>query len=387
MKIHIVIVSEQMLANLIPALMERPDKVYMVCSEEMTKRGLDQRLFRLLAQEAISAEICHGAPDTGMKNIQEFALQLAGNIEENHQGEEIILNATGGNKLMSLGFVDVFRDVASRIIYTDTRHGYIEILPDVKGIANDPIPMTDVLNVRSYLAAQGFRFERALSDNPDFCEKATLRKAACKHLGKNAAQIQDFIGALNRLANKALDRDGNLVEPHQDFSQTPRGNWAVSLKILSNAELLKWQEGTCEILFIDEERTRFLNGGWLEEYAWHIVKDEHVFDTKLSVEGCWDKTQKSDNEFDVLACHRNQLLFIECKTLRHHDESDSELAYKAESLSKAARGLFGETWLLSAREPSPTLHERAKRARIRVLGPNQLPNLRSYVQSWKNGSL
>jgi hypothetical protein len=34
------------------------------------------------------------------------------------------------------------------------------------------------------------------------------------------------------------------------------------------------------------------------------------------------------NEFDVLACHANQLLFIKCKTLAYTGGSeDSELAY------------------------------------------------------------
>ena len=50
----------------------------------------------------------------------------------------------------------------------------------------------------------------------------------------------------------------------------------------------------------------------------------------------------------------NQLLVIECKTLRFREgENDNEIAYRIDSLGKAARGLFGETWLLSAR----TAHE------------------------------
>jgi hypothetical protein len=76
---------------------------------------------------------------------------------------------------------------------------------------------------------------------------------------------------------------------------------------------------------------------------------------------------------------------MECKTLRHREANDNELAYKVDSLGQDARGLFGATWLVTAREPSAVLYERAKQARIRILGPNVLPKLRVHVQSWLDG--
>jgi len=330
------------------------------------------------------------APDSSMKDIHEFALQLAGDIEATYPEADVVLNATGGTKLMALGFVEVFRGIARRIIYTDTAHRRIEILPDSRGAVSDPVPMQDVLDVPRYLAAQGFSFGHALSDDTDWRERAASRKAACKFLGRNAAQNQTFIGALNALANQALSDDGKkLVAPKQLFKEVPRGRWADALRQLVSAKLLHWQEGMREIELIDVESTRFLNGGWLEEYAWHIVKDEGVLDVRLSVEGYWEGTERSKNEFDVLATDSNQLLFLECKTLRHHEDTakynDNDIAYKLDSLGQDARGLFGETWLLSAREPSPVLHERARQARIRLIGPNELPKLREAVHTWISG--
>jgi Card1-like, endonuclease domain len=91
------------------------------------------------------------------------------------------------------------------------------------------------------------------------------------------------------------------------------------------------------------------------------------------------------NEFDVLATERNQLLFVECKTLRHREENDNMLAYKVDSLGQDARGLFGATWLVTAREPSSVLHERARQARIRIFGPSDLRHLREHVLAWLEG--
>ncbi|NBC47163.1 MAG: DUF1887 family protein, partial [Gammaproteobacteria bacterium] len=48
-----------------------------------------------------------------------------------------------------------------------------------------------------------------------------------------------------------------------------------------------------------------------------------------------------------------------------------------------ARGLFGSTWLLSAREPTDTLIARARRARIRLVPPAELQRLRELVRQWR----
>ena len=89
---------------------------------------------------------------------------------------------------------------------------------------------------------------------------------------------------------------------------------------------------------MDAESALFLRGGWLEEYAWHTVKQEDVHDVRCGVEVTGDDAEHIRNEFDILACHRNELLVIECKTLRYHEQNDSEIAYKIESLGNQVRG-------------------------------------------------
>jgi hypothetical protein len=382
LKIHVAIVSDQTLANLIPALMDRPDKVYLVCSSTMAERGLGRRLARLLGRETIDWEVVENAPDAGMRAIHEFALDLAARIDQEHPGAEIVFNVTGGNKLMAMGFVEVFRGIAERIIYTDTAHQRIEILPNAQGAVPDPVPMHDVLDVPQYLAAQGFMYANAVSDDIDWRERAVARKAASKYLGRNAAELQSLIGALNALADQALAGGETLIAPKQSLTAVPRGNWKQALEHLVKYRVLVWQPESRDIEFPDAELARFLHGGWLEEYAWHIIKDERISDVRLGVRGRWEVGAQNENEFDVLATHRNQLLFMECKTLRHREENDNHLAYKVDSLGQDVRGLFGETWLLTAREPSTVLHERARQARITLLGPAELSNLRDRVRAW-----
>lgn len=128
MAVHVAIVSDQTLPNLIPILMERPKKAFLVASQQMLQKEVAERLKRVTEEEGVPAEIIPGMPDSGFPQFLEFARTVAGRLLE--QEHPVVFNATGGNKLMMLAFVDVFREVIPanrlRIIYTDTATGKLE---------------------------------------------------------------------------------------------------------------------------------------------------------------------------------------------------------------------------------------------------------------------
>ncbi|MEA1051768.1 DUF1887 family CARF protein [Lamprobacter modestohalophilus] len=394
MSIQVVLVSDQVLQNLIPILMERPTQVYLVLTQEMARRRADRRLAQPLRNAGIPLIRCEGCPDSGFPEIRAFAHQVAETLLNAGTDTEIVLNATGGNKLMSLAFVEVFRDLASRILYTDTAHRRIEYLAsstqDERQAVPMPTLMTNVLDVPTYLRAQGFQCQRACSDDLAWRERAAARKAACKFLGRRIADpsLQQLIGTLNYLTDKALEpvpnsREERLAAPVQSFSRPPRGLWAEAMTQLAHSNLLSWEPGSEYFHYTDLAAAHWVRGSWLEEYAYHAVQDAGVHDARLGVEGAWDNQEAMANEFDVLACHMNQLLHIECKTLRYRGENDNEIAYKLDSLGDDVRGLFGRTWLLSAREPTEVLIARARRARIRLVPPAELQQLRDLVREWR----
>lgn len=385
MLIHVAIVSDQVLANLIPALMERPDRVILVSTPVMEKRGITLRLQRLIAEEEIAVDVWRDAPDVNVPAILAFASRLQTELLEQHADAEIVLNATGGTKPMAFAFIEAFRGFAARLLYTDTAHRRIELLPNGAAPA-EPIPMADVLDIKHYLAAQGLRMGPSDSDSADLLTRMGQRKATAKFLARNAKKMGNLIGALNGLADKAMSKDGKqLVAPMQslNYPPHPKDPFAEGLRELVKTKCIGWEEGKADVTFIDLERTRFVHGGWLEEYAYHVLADEKLRDVRMSVNVLLEGGNEAHNEFDVLACHGNQLLFIECKTLKFDGEAkDNDIAYKLKSLGDNARGLFGETWLLSAREPSVTLIERARQNRFRLVGPDELANLRHLVRQW-----
>ncbi len=383
MLIEVSLVSEQTLANLLPALHERPDRAVLVASTEMARRGLDVRQRQLLASFGIAAEIAAGAPDADLARIHDFAFELLGRLQAAHPGAALVLNATGGNKLMMLGFVEVFRADA-RVIYADTQHGRIEAL----GAGGAAQPMRNVLDVPAYLRAQGFVYRGARSDRADELQSVRDRKSGAKHLGRNTARLGGFVGALNRLAAQALDaRSEQLVAPRQAFEAVRSADWRDALTALNRCGALKWF-GADDVEFAGADGARFCGGGWLEEYVWHVVRDAAPFDARWSVRGAWEGAAGAENEFDVLAAHGNRMLFIECKTLRlgAAEARDADVLYKLDSLGRVARGLFGVTWLVTAREPTPQMADRAREQRIRILGPGDLPRLREHVLDWKGSA-
>ncbi|MGK9451795.1 Card1-like endonuclease domain-containing protein [Acidithiobacillus caldus] len=377
MHVHLCIVSEQILPNLIPVLQEHPDEVVLLSSHAMTARAT--HLARLIRRQGIVVHIQEGLPDHGLESIHAFALELQERLARDYPESDITLNATGGNKLMALGLVEFFHD--RRVLYTDTAHHRLEILPG-PGRAPAEVPMENVLTVPIYMDAQGFQVRRVRSRQDAWREAARYRKRLCKQLAEQAPSADYLIHLLNKAAFHALDEQGKLIAPHQTLERAPRGEIAEILSDLNQRDLLAWKVGTPEIVFQDAETAQFLSGGWLEEYVYHVLKDNGAFDVALGVEGQWLNGQGSKNEFDVLATHRNALLFVECKTLAHRFEHDSDIAYKLEALGKDARGLFGASWLVTARKPTKHLLDHAQRAQFTVVGPQDLPRLRDRVRQW-----
>jgi hypothetical protein len=354
----------------------------------MDGRGLASRFIKLLEKESLKVETKLHAPISDIGAIRKYAVMLREDILSQYSGAEIILNATGGTKLMALAFVDVFRDIADKIIYTDTSHRRIEVFPNPSGNALSPVQMRNVLDVPHYLEAQGFCYLNARSDNADWQQKVASRKAICKYLADKVqtTQMQTLIGKMNFLADRALSHKASeLTNAIQPFEPVPRGEWASFLTELNKAGLVYWRKGDRFIRFASAEAALFLRGGWLEEYAWHAARNNSISDIRCSVQVCVYNLPDLLNEFDLLACHANELLIIECKTLAFNGLNDNQIAYKIDSLGNHVRGLFGETWLLSARMPTDTLIERARLARIRIIGPDKLNQLPSFMNEWVAG--
>lgn len=388
MRVYVAVLSGQLLPNIIPILMNPPEQVIAFVSEGMQKAGKGQIFLELLKQKGIPVTQFYGAPVVGYPDIQKFAWEAAERITQEYPDADIVLNATGGTKLMTLAMVEAFRSVTSRIEYTDTGRRVIEIIPAKPDAPYVSEAMTQVLDVPTYLAIQGFRYLRADSDETEWQNVAASRKSVTKYLAQHVVELEGLISVLNALAGKALlDKDAStLVHPtqHLDSSRpVPHGLWKETLLRLQESGVLQWSaEDPYTLTFPNAKSARFIRGGWLEEYVWHTLRDNALHDVRLGVNGTWKRSGDSRNEFDVLATHFNAMLYIECKTGFRDEESDSDLSYKTKSLEQGIRGLFGKTWVVSARAPSKNLQQRAELFGFQVITPEKIPHLRELVCKW-----
>ena len=394
-KVHICLLSDQLLPNLIPILMDRPERVYLIVSNEMEAKGRHKRMRRLLRGEKIESRVRLKAPGTGIDTIRRFAGKLAREIKQEETGKTIVLNATGGTKLLSMGFVEVFREsfegYSLRVVYTDTQHQRIETLVP-RG--TEVIPMEGVLQTNSYLAAQGMKLISAYSDKEEWRSAVQERNKLTRYLADNCKELGGFFGAINGIIHGYGNNDHpgvltpngkDLSNPEQRFNTNPRRNWRDALNQIKDAGLIRWDSART-LYFETTEAARYLSGHWLEEYAWMVAQAAGLQDVRCSATGQWELQTGAGaptNEFDLLAVHDNRLLIVECKTGRQ-TLKEQEITTRLESLNRNAGGLFGTSILLSAREIPETMRNRCRSLGIRYLENGAITKFADYLSKWRD---
>lgn len=386
--IHLCLVSERPLANLIPILQYRPDHVALAVSATMQRQGEDFRKL-LLSLESLEFKsdgiLVFSVPEHGIEAIREAALKIQIELEGRFPGCRIAYNATGGTKLMALAFAEVLRGDKNQIFYTDTAQDRIEFI--------HPRPATEamqaVLDIKTYLRAHGKRLGRTASDDPGWRERAQARKALSKWLAHHADPLNTFFGALNAMALQALEpnpkrgQPPRLGQPRQRFRDQPWGIWLEALGKIKEAGGCQWDgRNPQELYFHDAEGAAYLAGRWLEEYVWHTVADAGVSEVKAGAEFT-DMARPGDdvrNELDCVAAHRNRLLLVECKTGQIADQA-AGIVYKLDSIAHDM-GLFQQRLLVSARPLDDATRARAKAEDITVVEAAGLRQLRDTVKHW-----
>ncbi|MGI2029374.1 Card1-like endonuclease domain-containing protein [Endozoicomonas acroporae] len=396
------IASAQSAANILPVVARRPERVVIIQSEKMARQANELKywLNRYADYQPEQLEIHDGLPDSGISQLAEYALDLRGALEESWPEYRLILNATGGNKLMALAFVDVFRDDNIEIIYTDTDHDILEVI-EPKDQPAEPIPA--VFNIPSYLASQGYLARKTDSDDEQWCANALRRKALTKWLVEHIDSLikndgSGFLPQINGIIHRdVLDQNQQLRSP-KDYQQL---RYVISrdhqvLRRLTDEGIIAWTADDAQkIQFPSAEAAQYLGGRWLEEYAWHIARDtgaEHIA-AGMDITDAQQRKDGVRNELDMVMVHNNRLLLVECKTGQiQKEQRDSEVIYKLDSLANHAGGLYCERLLVSA---APVDHQRkngqkvkvSARARsydIDVLQYQGVKKLREVLLNWMN---
>jgi hypothetical protein len=390
--LHIMLASGENLPNLIPAITKlKEDSAFkagsalILASKEMRERA------RMLKSALESADVrsvsihSENCPDHNLGEIRQWAQQRAAEITANYHDDRRILNLTGGNKLMTIAFLEAFQNRNTEIIYCDTEHNCIEYIQDDKPDLRLPV---NILKLKVYLAAQGYRLREEEVNRSGIQVRAELTH----QLVESAPHIEKLISNLNRA--------------YYDYEKNPFASVSTNKLVAKEQDLLQLIEQNNLLkpshTFQDESAARYLGGGWLEEWCWIVGKELEEGETGRRLQGDrWGIGLKIDptdmpnipgrnrlslNELDAVYIHRNRMLLLECKTgMQISDAGESQdILNKLEALGKHVSGRLDTKWLLTARRinPNSQAKERAERYRIRLIEPEALVTLKNEIYQW-----
>ena len=390
--LHIVLATGENLPNLIPALAPglKASEVIIIASRAMQDNA--EKLRYGLQQSGLPEARCRiirDCPDHNLPNILAWANQQARQIAAEAVGKRCILNLTGGNKLMTFGFLQAFRPYAE-IIYCDTETSRIDYFHP---IGREQLKLqVNLLSLKPYLAVQGYK----LRDNGPDVSGMTARADLTRQMVQSAPRIERLIGQMNGAAYHF--RDGRLDRAGLDSS----GNSSEQnlLDMLVDRKILK--KAGRQLSIADDSAATYLGGGWLEEWCWLIGKElEQGEPGKRLTPSRWGinlmidpwnhlpipgRSQHPLNELDAVFIHRNRMLLIECKSgqqISERGESQSILN-KLETLGKHVGGRLDTKWLLTARsiDRNTQARQRAEKYGIKLIRPDELADLKTAILRW-----
>ena len=228
--------------------------------------------------------------------------------------DEYFLNLTSGTKIMSLALFHFFTEgnYRVRIFYLPfQKNEYRQFFPLHD---REIVELSHRINLEDYLTVYGIAWEPDLPAWPA-SDALTERLLAIYTRESRANQKRAFL--LLKNLREIYDRG---MEPEAIHVQEINGlaPWLqeINFPIGGNGRLTPAQ-------------TRFLMGGWLEQWAAGVIRTQLQLPDEAVGLGVKIRPQRLDlegfgrNEFDVMFLHRNTLYILECKTgLGYANRSD-----------------------------------------------------------------
>jgi len=403
--VHVCLVSDQHMANLLPILKRQPAHVALICTPEMAQsgRGAEKLLIALqrfgYGASRVSRHNINGAASTDFPLAREVASTLRQQLLATHPGQPLTLNATGGTKILSSAFFLAFH--GCEIIYTDSQQGNCIRFMSNRARREEPLG-SQITRIEDYLHCQGYAVDAIASESPGYVQRARQHTETTNRLAGYSGQA---LSKMNEAAQKFLkDIFGAKMGKHMPEEQKAAAlNKALpSLKIST----LKGKDlGLCEELlaatlligvkgggyaFANADAMKYLTGGWIEEWAWAVATDcrpdacaSGVTIRALAGQAKQPHANEADNELDLIVLHGNRLLIAECKTINWSGgNARQEIFNKLDALSTHARGLFGKSLLISAKALDEKALRRAKAYGIQTIEGKSLQDLKKEILKW-----
>lgn len=286
------LISEQTLPNVLFAKEKGAfDRYVFITTQEMENKQKTNSIIRSLELPSSTIVVKKQVLEDSIQNIQDKIKEI--DFDDN---EEIIINLTGGNKIMAIAVHNYFINKNPKIFYIPyPKNSILQIHPEVR--QKESILQYRV-SLSEYLITYGINFN--------------LKGTALK----------EFNFTKTLLNNRRFD--ANIIGKLRDFSNETFLRFDDSM--LTNDQRINIETVLRNINFvlqnpnqINQKELKYLTGGWFEEYIFGIIVGSKVLrdeDINLNIEifKPQDRNQQNiTNEFDVMFTYNNALYVVECK--------------------------------------------------------------------------
>jgi len=378
------LVSAQPVPNLIPALDPRfaVAEVILLVTEQMRPQA--RRLQLVFKRHDLPCRTWEEtAPPFDPQGMEELCFRV---IESFPDGQSLLLNATGGTKMMALAAANLFSSLdRGNVIYVDTAQGLIHFLYPSKEKAYQLEP---VLGISDYLTAYGLH-PKTPRKNWRRGDALPAVPTSARLLAENAGSLDKLFGVMNFAGTGVLDSGQTSdVWPRKIFLDGYFSRSKTVSRVLSQLDregLVSFDRNNL-VTIASEEAARYVSGGWLEEYTFARACAAGADEVSWSQVVDWADSgdEPVANEFDCLIMRDNRLYLLECKTSRF-SEGASEVVYKLDSLKDKIAGIYGLGALVSARPLPEHILSRAAARKHQVFHPEELESLTSVLKEWLDG--
>ena len=342
------LISRQPMPNYIGARVVMPDKmIYFVTPQE----GVTMEYLQSVLQLPFETKTVHAFD---FQSIREAFRQVI----QQYKGEHLILNLTGGTKIMALSAFDIARENAIPAIYVNTAENKLIHLQGSQ-IHGEKIP--EVVDVPTYLKLHGHQF---------------LASASPTH-----PQLAGFIGE-NIQSLKSLLLHLRGIEPQKPYrlpgALSPKQRQLIQR--LNEMGLLRFDAARAQVICRSTEHLQFIKGGWLEEYVFLQLQRGKPHDIRLNVKVSWKNSnsekKESKNEFDIMLIHGNQLHIFECKSGK---KAVNDI-HRLEALWEIVGGTYGIAYYVFTGQVDRIIRERIHDFKeLRVVGEEEVKKIAEMV--------
>jgi hypothetical protein len=379
--IHVCVISDQLLGNLIPVLQLKPMRVIALATQTMQERGLADRFGYLLKARKVPFVI-REFPDTGFTEALAAARLLAVQLGKEFPDSPVGINVTGGTKSMAFALVVGLQEHRrASVFYCDTQNNVLEtfeVEPEHQRIA-----LQNIVDVELAVSAQGY----AIVGNPRplNVDKALLDIASSlvRAAVWEPQHIVAFQGWVNQPGMGPQER--GLVPP-KNFGDFVPGILAKAVEL---DLMIRDRQGRMRFSLAENGFLR--KSGWFEAHCADQIRragaENVVLDLKLkAVPGAnvsrLPDNKDNDQQFDVAATWRNRLILVECKATTPTVDHGRWIAGGAHR----AGGLFGIKLLAATGAADPIVADRIAALGWKLFSHVDVEFLHEHVSKWMHDS-